>query len=131
MLASDIQSALESVGIDSYVGSFHTDRPGRASLSLDIMEEFRAYLADRFVISLINKNMIAPDDFIDNGGGGIIMKPEAKKSFLSAWQKRKREEIIHPFLGEKVCVGLLGYVQATMFSKYLRGELDGYPAFVI
>lgn len=129
LLAGDIQSALESVGVDSYVGFFHTDRPGRASLALDIMEEFRAYLADRFVLSMINKNMVAPDDFIDNGAAGIILKPEARKSFLSAWQKRKHEEIIHPFLGEKVCIGLLGHVQAMMFSKYLRGELDGYPVF--
>lgn len=129
LLAGDIQSALESVGIDSYVGFFHTDRPGRASLALDIMEEFRAYLADRFVLSMINKNMVAPDDFIDNGAAGIILKPEARKSFLSAWQKRKHEEIIHPFLGEKVSIGLLGHVQAMMFSKYLRGELDGYPVF--
>ena len=129
LLAGDIQSALESVGVDSYVGFFHTDRPGRASLALDIMEEFRAYLADRFVLSMINKNMVAPDDFIDNGAAGIILKPEARKSFLSAWQKRKHEEIIHPFLGEKVCIGLLGHVQAMMFSKYLRGEFDGYPVF--
>ncbi len=131
LLASDIQSALESIGIDSYVGFFHTDRPGRASLALDMMEEFRGYLADRFVLSLINKNMISADDFIDNGGGGVILKPEARKNFLSTWQKRKHEEIVHPFLGEKVSVGLLVYVQAMMFSKYLRGELDGYPVFLI
>lgn len=131
LLANDIQSALESVGIDSYVGFFHTDRPGRASLALDIMEEFRGYLADRFVLSLINKNMIAAEDFIDNGGSGVILKPEARKIFISAWQKRKHEEIIHPFLGDKVPIGLLTYVQAMMFSKFLRGELDGYPVFLI
>lgn len=131
LLASDIQSALESVGIDSYVGFFHTDRPGRASLALDIMEEFRGYLADRFVLSLINKNMVAAEDFIDNGGSGVILKPEARKNFISVWQKRKHEEIIHPFIGEKVPIGLLGYVQAMMFSKFLRGELDGYPVFLI
>ena len=95
------------------------------------MEEFRGYLADRFVLSLINKNMVSVNDFIDNGGGGIILKPDTRKSFLSAWQKRKHEEIVHPFLGEKVSIGLLGYVQAMMFSKYLRGELDGYPVFLI
>lgn len=131
VLANDIQSALESAGIDSYVGFYHTDRPGRASLALDIMEEFRAYLGDRFVLSLINRNMISPEDFIDNGDGGTVLKPDAKKIFLSNWQKRKREEIVHPFLGEKVCIGLLGYVQAMMMSKYLRGELDGYPVFLI
>lgn len=131
LLANDIQSALESVGIDSYVGFFHTDRPGRASLALDIMEEFRAYLGDRFVLSLINKNMISPSDFIDNGDGGVILKPDAKKDFLATWQKRKREEVMHPFLCEKVPIGLLGYVQAMMLSKYLRGELDGYPVFLI
>lgn len=131
VLANDIQSALESAGIDSYVGFYHTDRPGRASLALDIMEEFRAYLGDRFVLSLINRNMISPEDFIDNGDGGTVLTPDAKKIFLSNWQKRKRDEIVHPFLGEKVCIGLLGYVQAMMMSKYLRGELDGYPVFLI
>jgi CRISPR-associated protein Cas1 len=131
LLAHEVQSALESVGLDPYVGFLHTDRPGRASLALDIMEEFRPYLADRLVLTLINRNQVAPKGFIDRGESGIIMDEATRKEILMAWQKRKQEEIKHPFLQETVPVGLLPYIQALLLSRYIRGDLDNYPVFIM
>lgn len=129
LLANDIQSALETVGLDPYVGFMHTDRPGRASLALDLMEELRPYLAERFVISIINKKQVSGDGFIKKESGGIIMDKDTKATFLTAWQKRKQEIVTHPFLNEKVEIGLIPYVQAMLLARYIRGDIEGYPPY--
>ncbi|SHF68482.1 CRISP-associated protein Cas1 [Bacteroides luti] len=131
LLAHEVQSALESVGLDPYVGFLHTDRPGRASLALDIMEEFRPYLADRLVLSLINRRQVSGKGFVQQGEKGIIMTDETKKEILLTWQKRKKESIQHPFLGETVNIGLLPYIQAMLLARYIRGDIDNYPVFVM
>lgn len=131
LIAHEVQSALESVGLDPYVGFLHTDRPGRISLALDMMEELRAYLGDRLVLSLINRKQVSKSGFKHNGEKGIIMNDETKKIVLSAWQKRKKESIIHPYLQESIPIGLLPYVQAMLMARYLRNEIDNYPVFII
>lgn len=130
LLAHEVRSALGTVGLDPYVGFLHRDRPGRPGLALDIMEEFRPYLVDRLVMTLINRRQITGDDFILKESGGVLMKDGARKVVLETWQKRKTDEITHPFLGEKIPVGLLPYSQALLLSRYLRGDLDDYPPFV-
>ena len=130
LLAHEVQSALETVGLDPYVGFLHTDRPGRISLALDMMEEFRPYLADRLVLSLINRKQISPKGFTNRDESGVIMDDNTRKEVLTAWQKRKQEEIKHPFLQENVPVGLLPYIQSLLLARYLRGDLDNYPVFV-
>lgn len=130
LLTSMCVSALESVGLDPYAGVFHTERPGRCSLALDLVEEFRAAFADRFVLTLINKKMVTDNDFTEKENGGIILRDESRKVFINAFQLRKREEIIHPFLQEKVEWGLLPYVQAMLMAKYIRGDIDDYPPFM-
>lgn len=122
-------SALETVGLDPYVGFMHTLRPGRASLSLDMMEELRAYLGDRLVLSLINRKQITIKDFIKQGDEGIVMTDSGRKIILSAWQNRKKELIIHPYLNEKVSIGLLSYVQAMLLARFIRKDIDDYPVF--
>ena len=124
-------AALETVGLDPYVGFLHTIRPGRASLALDMMEELRAYLGDRLVISLIDTRQITPNDFLSQGDNGIVMTDSGKKTFIASWQSRKKETIIHPYLNEKIEIGLLPYVQAMLMARYLRDELDNYPVFLI
>ena len=131
LIANDCAAALETVGLDPYVGLFHSLRPGRISLALDVMEEFRAYLGDRFVLSLINKRQISPKDFLTQGDNGIIMTDNGRKVFLTAWQNRKRETIIHPYLNEKIEIGLLPYVQAMMLARYIRNDIDNYPVFIV
>ena len=131
LLASDVRSALETVGLDPYVGFLHSDRPGRPALALDLMEEMRVYLVDRFVLSLINNRQVAPWDFIVQGENGYLLKDEKRKELLTEWQKRKRTEITHPYLGEKMPIGLLPYIQATLLARYLRGEIDDYPAVLM
>lgn len=131
LVANDISSALETVGLDPYVGFLHSLRPGRTSLALDIMEEFRAYLGDRFVLSLINKRQITPKDFLYQGDNGVILTDNGRKTFLTAWQNRKRETIIHPYLNEKVEIGLLPYIQALMLARFIRKDIDDYPVFLI
>lgn len=131
ILAHEVQSALETVGLDPYVGFMHADRPGRASLALDMIEELRAYMADRFVLSLINRKQLNGSGFIEHGNSGVVMDQDTKKAVLQAWHKRKQEKIIHPFLKESIPVGLLPYVQAMLMSRYLRGDLDNYPVFLI
>lgn len=131
LITNDSAAALEAVGLDPYVGFLHTLRPGRTSLALDMMEEFRAYLGDRFVLSLINNRQISPSDFFFQGDDGVIMTDNGRKVFLSAWQSRKKECIVHPYLGEKVEIGLLPHVQAMMLARYIRGEIDDYPVFLI
>lgn len=124
-------SALETVGLDPYVGFMHTLRPGRASLSLDMMEELRAYLGDRLVLSLINRKQITIKDFIKQGDEGIVMTDSGRKIILSAWQSRKKEQIIHPYLNEKVSIGLLPYVQVMLLARFIRKDIDDYPVFLI
>lgn len=131
LTANDMAAALETVGLDPYVGFLHTLRPGRTSLALDLMEELRAYLGDRFTLSLINKRQILRKDFLPQGDGTIVMTDKGKKTFLTAWQNRKRETIIHPYLKEKIEIGLLPYVQATLMARYIRNDLDNYPVFLI
>lgn len=129
LLASMCASALETVGLDPYVGFFHTDRPGRKSLALDMIEELRGVMGDRFVLTLINRKEIRAKGFLRKEDGAVIMEGEARKAFLSAWQGRKQEMITHPFLGEKVEWGMVPYVQAMLLARFLRGDLDGYPPF--
>lgn len=131
LIANDCTAALETVGLDPYVGFLHALRPGRTSLALDMMEEFRAYLGDRFVLSLINKRQITPKDFLYQGDNGVVMTDNGRKTFITAWQNRKRETLIHPYLNEKVEIGLLPYVQAMMLARYVRKDIDNYPVFLI
>jgi len=130
-LAHETQSALESVGLDPYMGMMHTLRPGRASLALDLMEELRSYLADRTALTLINRRQITADDFVDLENGAIRLKDGPRGVLIDAWQKRKQDEIEHPFLEEKVPVGLIPYIQAQLLAKAFRGDLNGYPPFIV
>ena len=129
LLAHDVESALETVGLDPYVGFFHTDRPGRASLALDMMEELRPFIADRLVLNLVNLQQICGTDFLKKEGGGILLTDKGRKEVLGAWQKRKQDEITHPYLNEKIPIGLLPYVQALLMARFLRGDIEGYPPF--
>ena len=131
LLTRETQSALETVGLDPYVGFLHTDRPGRASLALDMMEELRAYLADRLVLSLINRKQISGKGFVEHGDNGIVMDEDIRKGVLLAWQKRKKETIIHPYLNESVPIGLIPYIQAMLLARFLRNDLDNYPVFLM
>lgn len=126
----DVRSALESVGLDPAVGFLHRDRPGRPGLALDMMEEFRPYIADRLTLSLINLKQVRPKGFTEMESGAVLMDDETRKAVLVAYQKRKQDEIMHPFLGEKVTLGLLFHLQALLLARFLRGDLDGYPAFI-
>ena len=126
----DVRSALESVGLDPAVGFLHRDRPGRPGLALDLMEEFRPFLADRLVLSLINLKKVQKDGFKKTESGAVIMSDETRKEVLVSYQNRKQEEMMHPFIGEKIHVGMLFHIQALLFSRYLRGELDAYPPFI-
>lgn len=130
LLVHDCRSALEAVGLDPAAGFLHRDRPGRPSLALDLMEEFRAYLADRLVLSLINRQQIQPKGFERTESGAVTMDDSTRKTVLVAWQQRKRDQITHPFLQEKIDIGLLPHVQAMLMARFLRGELDGYPPFL-
>ena len=123
-------SALEAVGLDPYVGFMHTDRPGRRSLALDLVEEFRAWLCDRFVLMLINKKVVNTGDFEKREDGAVLLNEKGRKEFLQAWQKRKSEVIKHPFLDEKIEWGMLPYIQALLLARYIRGDLDAYPVFM-
>ncbi len=130
LLTNSITSALESVGLDPYVGYLHTERPGRASLSLDLIEELRAVLADRFVLSLINKKMVNGKSFVRKENGAVLMNDEARRKILTEWQNKKKETLTHPYLQEKIEWGMVPYVQAMLLARHLRGDLDGYPVFL-
>ena len=130
LLANSAGTALETVGLDPYVGYLHTERPGRMSLALDLMEELRAPLADRFVLSLVNKKIVNGKDFQKKENGAVLMKEETRRSILTEWQKKKKEIITHPYLNEKVEWGMVPYVQSMLLARFLRGDLDGYPAFL-
>ena len=130
LLTNSITSALETVGLDPYVGYLHTERPGRASLSLDLVEELRAVLADRFVLSLINKKIVSKKNFSHKENGAVLMDDELRRKVLTEWQNKKKETITHPYLKEKVEWGMVPFVQAMLLARYLRGDLDGYPVFL-
>lgn len=130
MLGHDCRSACEAHGLDPQVGFLHADRPGRASLALDLMEELRPVLADRLALSMINRRQLDADDFIVEEAGGVTLKDDARRRVLVAWQDRKKETIRHPFLGETIPLGLIAHVQAQLLARHLRGDLDGYPPFV-
>lgn len=130
LLAHDCASALESVGLDAYVGFLHRDRPGRESLALDLMEELRPCMADRFVLTLVNNRVVKPEDFQVQDSGAVLLTDEGRKKFLKAWQERKRDILTHPYLNEKMSWGLIPYVQALLLARYTRGDLDAYPPFL-
>jgi CRISPR-associated protein Cas1 len=129
LLAHDCASALEAVGLDSYVGFLHRDRPGRTSLALDLMEELRPVMADRLALSLVNRQMLNGKHFREEGAGAIYLNEDGRKRVLSAWQERKRETLTHPYLEEKLPWGLVPYVQALLLARTIRGDLEGYPPF--
>ena len=131
LICNDVAAALETVGLDPYVGFLHTLRPGRTSLALDLMEELRGYLGDRLVLSLINRCQLSPKDFVMQGEEGIVLTDSGRNTFIKAWQSRKKDEIIHPYLNEKVPIGLLPYIQSMLLARYLRNDLDNYPVFII
>ena len=131
LLTHDVRSALEVVGLDPAVGFLHRDRPGRPSLALDMIEEFRPYIADRLVLTLINKGQVAAKGFVKQESGAVVMSDATRKEVLLAWQQRKAEEVRHPFLEENMPVGLLWHAQARLLARHIRGELDGYPPVVI
>jgi CRISPR-associated protein Cas1 len=130
LLMHDVRSALESVGLDPAVGFLHRDRPGRPGLALDLMEEFRPFIADRLALSLINLQQVQDKGFKKMESGAVIMNDDARKTVLVAYQERKQEEITHPFLDEKVMIGMLFHIQALLMARYLRGDMDGYPPFI-
>ena len=130
ILANDCASALEAVGLDPYVGFMHTDRPGRISLALDMMEELRPAFADRFVTTCVNNRIILPEHFETSESGAVILTDAGRRAFLSAYQERKKDQIQHPFLGEKIPWGLVPYVQALLLARYIRADMDAYPAFL-
>jgi CRISPR-associated protein Cas1 len=130
LLTSECRHALETAGLDSYVGFMHVDRPGRASMALDLIEELRPHFADRFVLSLINRGEITPGDFEVQESGAVLMTAKSRKGFLAAWQQRKKETITHPFLKEKLEWGIVPHVQAMLLARTIRGDLDEYPPFL-
>lgn len=130
MLGHDCRSALEAHGLDPQVGLLHADRPGRNSLALDLMEELRPVLADRLVLSLINRGQLKAGDFVHEEAGAVRLTDDSRKAVLIAWQERKRETLRHPFLGETIPVGMVAHIQAQLLARHLRGDLDGYPGFI-
>ena len=130
MLAHDCRSACESCGLDPQSGFLHQPRPGRASLALDLMEEFRPILADRLALSLINRQQITADDFHIQESGAVVLRDDSRKIVLQAWQEKKQDELTHPFLNEKITLGLLPHIQARLLARHLRDDLDAYPAFL-
>jgi len=129
LLTHDVRSALETVGLDPAVGFLHRDRPGRPGLALDLMEEFRPVIADRLVLSLINRRQVEPKGFKRAENGAVVMDDATRKVVLVEYQNRKQDEVEHPYIGEKVPVGLLFFVQANLMARYIRGDIDGYPPF--
>lgn len=130
MLGHDCRSALEGVGFDPQVGMLHADRPGRASLALDLMEELRPVLADRLALTMINRGQVKARDFTVDEGGAVMLTDDGRKAVLVAWQDRKKRELRHPFLDETIPIGLIAHAQALLLSRHIRGDLDGYPPFV-
>lgn len=131
ILTNSIASALEGVGIDSYAGFFHTDRPGRVSMALDIIEEMRAFIVDKFCLSMINLNRINKNNFEIKENGACLLNDKGREIILQNWNKKQQEEILHPFLEEKIKIGLLPHVQAQLLNSYIRGDIENYPPFMI
>lgn len=131
ILASETAAALEGVGLDSYVGFLHRDRPGRTSLALDVMEELRSIIADRFVLKIINRKQISVNDFVIKENKAVILKDEARRNFLQLWQSEKQKTVTHPYLKEKISWGLIPHVQALLLARFLRGDLEAYPPILI
>jgi CRISPR-associated protein Cas1 len=130
LLTHDVTGALEGVGLDPAVGYLHRDRPGRPSLSLDLVEELRPVIADRLALSLVNRRQVQAGGFRRTESGGVVMDDATRKDVLVAYQKRKQEEIQHPFLQERVTFGLVPHLQAMLIARFIRGDLDGYPSFL-
>jgi CRISPR-associated protein Cas1 len=130
LLTADCRAAAEAAGLDPQMGFLHRDRPGRASLALDLAEEFRAPIADRVCLTLLNRRQLGASDFRHEETGAVFLREEARKTILTAWQERKRTTITHPFLSEKMPLGIVPHVQAQLLARHLRGDLDGYPAYV-
>lgn len=130
LLTGMASAALSTVGLDPYVGFLHRDRPGRASLALDLMEELRPVMADRFVLTVINKQIVDQDDFVKKENGAVLFTDDGRKKIIEAWQNKKQEKIKHPFLEEKIEWGLIPYVQAMLLARFLRGDMDAYPPFM-
>lgn len=131
LLAHDCRAALEGVGLDPQIGFLHELRSGRPALALDLMEEFRSVIADRVAVSLVNLKQLNARNFTTSESGAVTMSDEARKTLLTAWQKKKQEEILHPFLNEKISIGLLPHAQALLLARHLRGDLDAYPPFLL
>jgi CRISP-associated protein Cas1 len=131
VLTHEMAAAVEAVGLDPAVGFLHADRPGRVSLALDLLEEFRTLVADRLVVSLINLKQVQPDGFEFQPGGAVLMNEATRRAVLTALTQRKKDEVTHPLLGEKVTIGLLPHLQARLLARHLRGDLDTYPALVL
>jgi len=130
LLAHDVRSACESVGLDPQCGFLHRDRPGRPSLAFDLMEEFRPFLAERAALTLLNRQQIKAEDFEYKENGAVLLKEDSRKTVLIHWQERKQKEIQHPYILEKTTIGLLPFIQARLLARHLRGDLDTYPAFL-
>lgn len=131
LLTNNITSALEGVGVDAYAGFFHTDRPGRVSMALDIIEEMRAFLVDKFCLSMINLNRINKNHFEMKENGACLLNDKGREVILEFWNKKEKEEIYHPFVEEKIKIGLLPHVQAQLLNSYIRGDIESYPPFMI
>lgn len=130
VLANNCASALEGVGLDPYVGFMHVDRPGRVSLALDLIEEFRAIMVDRSVLTIVNNRQMKPSHFEIRETGEVRLTPEGRKIAFELWQKRKQNTIMHPFLKEKIPWGLIPHIQALLLARTIRGDLEGYPPFL-
>lgn len=130
MLMNDCRSALEAVGLDPQLGFLHAVRPGRAALALDLMEEFRAVMADRLVLTLINRGQIGAGDFVEREGGAVLLEGDARRTVVVAYQERKQEEITHPLLETKMPIGLLPQIQARLLARHIRGETETYLPFL-
>lgn len=130
ILTNNIAAALEAAGLDPYVGVLHTERPGRASLALDLVEELRSVMAERFVLTLVNKRIVNGKDFVKKENGAVLMTDDGRRKILTEWQSRKKEMLVHPFLKEKMEWGMVPHIQAMLLSRYLRGDLDTYPPFL-
>ena len=129
LLTHEVVAALESIGLDPQAGFLHRDRPGRPSLALDVMEELRPHFADRLAVTLVNRNQISAGGFVFKENGAVIMDDQTRKAVLLAWQKRKQEEIMHPYLEQKVSLGLVPYIQAMLLARHIRGDIEDYPPF--
>lgn len=130
IIGQDVSAALNGIGLDPQMGYLHADRPGRDSLAQDLLEEFRCWLADRLVLSLINRRQVKASDFIVESSGAVRISDNGRKQLLVAYQEKKQQEIMHPFLNEKVPIGILPHVQAMLLARHLRGDLERYPPFV-